>query len=52
MCVSFSQLSWEMKANRLILAVNWADAQRRVLKSYREWLRSVRPRLSIMDRQG
>ena len=23
-------------------AVNWADAQRRVLKSYREWIRAVR----------
>jgi len=23
-------------------AVNWNDARRRVLKSYREWIRSVR----------
>jgi len=25
-----------------VAAVNWHDAQRRVLKSYREWIRSVR----------
>lgn len=24
------------------IAVNWNDAHRRVLKSYREWIRSVR----------
>lgn len=28
-------------ANRRIKAVSWQDAQKRVLKSYREWLRSV-----------
>jgi hypothetical protein len=26
----------------LLLAVNWADAKRRVIKSYRDWLRAVR----------
>ncbi|RDW70163.1 hypothetical protein BP5796_08560 [Coleophoma crateriformis] len=29
-------------AQRTRQSVNWADAHRRVLKSYREWLRSVR----------
>ena len=27
---------------KLSTAVNWADAKRRVLKSYREWIRAVR----------
>ena len=31
----------ELLANEKI-AVNWNDAHRRVLKSYREWIRSVR----------
>lgn len=29
-----ANLSW-------VVAVNWGDAKRRVLKSYREWIRAV-----------
>ena len=29
------------QANWLVAAVNWQDAQRRVIHAYRQWLRSV-----------
>ena len=34
------------KANEWRVAVNWPDAKRRVLRSYREWIRSVRTSLN------
>lgn len=40
-----------MGAN-VVAAVNWNDAQRRVAKSYREWIRSVcHPRYTL-ERYG
>jgi hypothetical protein len=32
---------WVISANSCVIAVNWNDAKRRVLKNYREWIRAV-----------
>lgn len=33
---------WDVRSANEAAAVNWADAKKRVLHSYRDWLRSVR----------
>jgi hypothetical protein len=39
-----------LTSHPLSTAVNWPDARRRVLKSYREWLRAVRHSTSLPSR--
>jgi NADH dehydrogenase (ubiquinone) 1 alpha subcomplex subunit 6 len=41
-CGSLPADAYEIGRTDVPAAVNWADAKRRVLKSYREWIRAVR----------
>ena len=43
-CENASHSSDATSTDPLPTAASWADAKRRVLSSYREWIRGVRPR--------